>query len=457
MHLETAPKPQFLQTPPRTTLPLASGAEAVMLQATLGGGYVQGTEHAGSNCRTQLSHARLKQPPRSGGMTWPLLCLLGSLSAGLAGCSGSEEGSAASQPLTAAPPPASRVDAFGRTWIRVSSQPVVYDDTPESGDEGAGADKPTKDLDIRNMSAEDVTAALRPISLFGDYEYTLSEPDAREFALAIQAVARAEKGTEGGLGAHAIGQPALEGPDEREPGSELPVDLPQPKAIIGADDRYSINFARNSFPWNNYGRMDNAGTCSAVKLVNHHTAVTSAHCVHTGSAWKARKRITFGSLPTVGSTCYGMTVPGCWNGSTENASCDYATIMFREGWGYCDFATYNVGYLGWQSVGNSVSGIWGHVSGYPSEQMKPSWSYPELVYHERGDGYTTFTYPDRVFYTVDTTGGQSGGPFTSYFANGDYRVRGVHKGYHPGVFSESNQARKMTQSLFNWFVANGGS
>jgi V8-like Glu-specific endopeptidase len=306
------------------------------------------------------------------------------------------------------------------------------------------------------MSPEDVTAALRPISLIGDYEYTLNDADAREFALAIQEVARAEKGTEGGIGARPLGEPAIEGPPQREPGTEQPLELAEPKAIFGADDRYSINGSRSSFPWNNYAAMDQAGTCSAVKLVNHHTAVTAAHCVHTGSSWKTRKRITFGGLATVGSTCYGMTVPGCWDGSTSDPSCDYATIKFREGWGYCDFSTYNVGYLGWQSVGDWVTGIWGHVSGYPSDQMKPGWVYPELVFHQRGDGYSTPTYPARVFYLVDTSGGQSGGPFTSYYASGDYRIRGVHKGVHYGAFEDTNQARKMTQSLFNWFVANGG-
>jgi V8-like Glu-specific endopeptidase len=357
-----------------------------------------------------------------------------------------------------APSSATFVDPFGRTWVRKSSKPVVYDTTDH--DDELSIPVPIaskdKDLDIRNMSPEDVTAALRPISLIGDYEYTLNDVDAREFALAIQEVARGEKGTEGGLGARSLGEPAIDGPAQREPGTEQPVEMPEPKGIIGSDDRYSINGSRANFPWNNYAAMDAAGTCSAVKLVNHHTAVTAAHCVHTGSAWKTRKRITFVAGSPVGSTCYGMTVPGCWDGSTSSPSCDYATIKFREGSGFCDFNTYNVGYLGWQSAGSWVTGIWGHVSGYPSEQMKPGWVYPELVFHQRGDGYSTPTYPDRVFYLVDTSGGQSGGPFTSYYQGNDYRIRGVHKGFSIGVFEDTNQGRKMTQSLFNWFYANGG-
>lgn len=333
---------------------------------------------------------------------------------------------------------------------------MAYDANAVDEEAAPRTAQPKKDLDIPNMSPEDVTAALRPISLIGDYEYTLDDADAREFALAIQDVARGEKGTEGGVGARPPGEPAIDGPAQQPPGTEQPIDMPVPNAILGADDRYSINGSKANFPWNNYAAMDQAGTCSAVKLVNHHTAVTAAHCVHTGSSWKTRKRITFGGKSPVGSTCYGMTVPGCWDGSTSSPSCDYATIKFREGSGYCNYDTYNVGYLGWQSVGSWISGIYGHVSGYPWEQMKAGWVYPELVFHQRGDGYSTPTYPDRVFYLVDTTGGQSGGPLTSYYGSDDYRVRGVHKGYSEGVFEDTNQGRKMTQSLFNWFYANGG-
>ncbi len=88
---------------------------------------------------------------------------------------------------------------------------MAYDANAVDEEAAPSTAQPKKDLDIPNMSPEDVTAALRPISLIGDYEYTLDDADAREFALAIQDVARGEKGTEGGVGARPPGEPAIDG------------------------------------------------------------------------------------------------------------------------------------------------------------------------------------------------------------------------------------------------------
>ncbi len=373
------------------------------------------------------------------------------ISATMLGACGSTESEVSDSRQTAVErgtPPETFVDPFGRTWVR-GSTPVVYDQS-KSTPQPVATDTGRPDLDIRNMTIEEATEALRPISLRGDYQYTLIESDAREFAKEIQEVARSESGTEGGVGELPGGQAIAEGSGEQS------LDPSAPTAIIGNDDRYSINPLKGTFPWNNHAAMDQWGTCTATKMVNHHTAVTAAHCVHTGQSWKAPKAITFGGRNTVGRLCYGLTVPGCWDGSETSPACDYATIKFREGWGYCDLNTYDVGYLGWLAVaGGSVSGITGYVSGYPAEEMKPGWVYPELVYHYRSDGWAAFTYPDRVFYFVDATGGQSGAGLISYFGGNDHRVRGIHKGHHQGIYY-SNQGRKMTSSLFSWLSANGG-
>lgn len=205
-------------------------------------------------------------------------------------------------------------------------------------------------------------------------------------------------------------------------------------AIIGGDDRANYNHMAATYPYNNHGAMyGGAGTCTGFKLVNHHTMVTAAHCIHTGSAWKSRQTIRFqaGSsspLPEVSSACYSRFVPGCWDGSS--ASCDYAVIALRGRLGAnCSLDGYDVGYLGWNSVASGVSDVKGFVSGYPSDQLPSGWSYPTLAYHWRNDGWTSdFTYPSRLWFYNDATGGQSGTPFVSWFTSGGWRARAIHKG-----------------------------
>lgn len=331
--------------------------------------------------------------------------------------------------------PVSYVDQFGRTWLR-AEKPVVYAQVPDDQDHIQEGPEPAMVMDIAEMSLDEATAALRPKSLRGDWEYTLCDEDARQFAAEILESARNTPITTRVPGATIDGENPVK--YENNP--------PAPTRIVNGDQRFSIEGIKEYYPFNNVAVMDNAGTCTAFKLVNNHTAVTAAHCVHTGSTWKTRKRITFRPRSTVGTTCYGMTVPGCWDGS--NRQCDYATIKFREGSGYCDFDTYNVGYLGWVPTywwqGVMQHSLWG----YPSDQMKAEWNYPELVW----DYNTMFaqSYGNNINHSTDATGGQSGSPL---YRDGDYAT-GIYWGYY--LDNAGNRAVGITPAIFNWIVGNGG-
>jgi V8-like Glu-specific endopeptidase len=227
-------------------------------------------------------------------------------------------------------------------------------------------------------------------------------------------------------------------------------------AVIGGDNRSNINHLAATYPYNTSGREKD--WCTVFKMVNHYTAVTAAHCVHSGSSWKTRKPLVFQSplapLPDVPDQCYGRVVPGCWDGSS--ASCDYAVFYLRGRNGaWCPDNTHNVGYMGYNTVSSCVTDIKAFLSGYPLPAPF-GWAYPTLVYHYREDGWTSCgTYPDRVWYDNDATGGQSGAPLVSYWSDGSWRVRAIHKGEHVGL-STTNQGRRMTSDLYSWLSSNAG-
>lgn len=252
-----------------------------------------------------------------------------SVSAGSSACGNDSAGPGSGTPGAAQnQAPLTHVDQFGRTWIR-SDAPVVYDTNTDAKRYIQKGPEPKDVKDVRDMTLDEATEALRPKELRGDWEYTLAETESRELASEVQAAAlsNAPAKVEGETALGVEDPPKYEG----QPSA--------PTQIIGTDNRISIESLKGFYPYNNVAVMSNAGGCTTFKLINHHTAVTAAHCVHSGSGWLTRKQITFRPLSTVGSTCYGMTVPSCWDGN--NRQCDYATIKFREGTGYCDFNTYN--------------------------------------------------------------------------------------------------------------------
>jgi len=340
--------------------------------------------------------------------------------------------------------PAQIADPDGKIWIRGAK--IEYSNTEPVQPKGL---KP--EADVSKMTLAEATEYFRPRMAQGGYEYTLRYEDAQEMAATILAE-RTNPTHLGEAGQVPEGVAVADGNLDREA-----------KTVLGTDDRININYAANTYPYNNHAQMLGGGhTCTAFKMVNNYTAVTAAHCVHSGSSFiSPRKDLTFqagSSTPkaTLPGGCYAMTVPGCWDG--DSVSCDYAVIRLRGGGPWCNFNDYNVGYLGYNTVSSCVTDIKAFLSGYPSDAPLPAgWVYPSLAYHYRSDGWTScVTYPDRVWYNNDSTGGQSGTALVSYWSDGSWRVRGIHHGGDTGVFSNSNQGRRMTSDLYSWLSGNAG-
>lgn len=355
------------------------------------------------------------------------------------------------------------VDSFGRHWIPTRKITAFSDEgwRPKDDDDG-------EDVDISKLPLDELTQMISPLREFNGIEYTLSYEDSYDIAYLMQQEARDPDKISGAPGfdptdIDAHQQRPFMGNELSDTTATSSATTPRRLKVFGTDDRQNYNHNAATYPYNNHGAMTyysgNIGDCSSFKLINNHAIVTAAHCIHTGAQWKPRHDIQFqaGSsspLTAVPAACYSRTVPSCWDGS--NVSCDYAVISLRGGGEWCPLSTYNVGYLGWNSVPNRTSGVAGFVSGYPGSPPK-GWSYPTLVYHWRDDAWTSLTYPARLWYMNDTTNGQSGTPFISYYEGGSWRARAIHRGGHTGVFSDSNQGRRLDSSLITWLTSFGGS
>jgi V8-like Glu-specific endopeptidase len=339
-------------------------------------------------------------------------------------------------------------DDKGMTWKHIG--PVQYVNAKNAPVDDKGAD-----IDMTTMTEMELVEHLRPRMEYGGHEYRLGDADALQLAKTVrrELVAPSTSGSAGEVP-----------PDVRAAQDVLETD---PKlghdtnSIYDGESRININYAATTYPYNNHAQMTGGGhTCTAFKLVNHNTAVTAAHCVHDGSNWLTRKTLTFqaGSsrpLGTLPANCYDITVPGCWSG--DNTSCDYAVLRLHSNTAWCNLADYNVGYLGWNDVSSGVSDIKAFLSGYPSDRPLPAgWVYPSLAYDYRENGWTSWpTYPDRVWYYNDSTGGQSGTALVSFWSDSSWRVRAIHHGEFCG-FSCSGDGRRMTSDLFSWLSSNAG-
>lgn len=340
------------------------------------------------------------------------------------------------------------VDVEGRSWVRTRQVDFV----PDTGHIPRG-DSPA--VDFAAMTLEEVTEAFRPYQQYGNYEYTISDKDALAFGREMMEVIAADEPVDGSssLG---MGMGDIEGDDVAV---EMDPLIPKSKTV-GGESRTDVHSQRADWPYRTVAQMFDAATCTAFKMINHHTAITAAHCVHNGNTggWLNRKNLRFGGQTATGKDCYGITVPGCWDGDTP--SCDYAVIRLHNVSPHygCSASRYDVGKLGYNSPSSPVSGISAALMGYPSNKMPSGWSYPTLSYEYRSDtGYVSIWYPDRVFYDHDSTGGMSGGPYASFYSSGGWKVRAINRGGFEDIWGSEHQGPRVRSSMINFFNANAGN
>ena len=266
----------------------------------------------------------------------------------------------------------------------------------------------------------------------------------------IMPVAEASGNATTSAGFAGSGRLAPESAQLAGPNSVAPfVQSAHPETVIGADGRTQVT-ATTTYPnraiaylyvtWAN----NTAGSCTGW-FINARTVVTAGHCVYntaagTAHGWAKSIRIYPGrngaSIPygyTTGHRFFSVTG---WTNSGYTAN-DYGAIQTNAPMGT------TVGWFGyaWQSSNTFPNAH--TVRGYPGD--KPSATLWTM------NGLITAVNASRLWYSIDTYGGQSGSPLYKYI-NGGYYGYGIHT-YGTSVSPYTgNSATRITQAVFNNFA-----
>lgn len=355
-----------------------------------------------------------------------------------------ESASAATEPNASAEAPDQFTDPQGGTWTKVG--PAKFVEGEWRPPQARKASKPSSELTL-----EEFAAKLRPRMESGGYEYRLDWESTLELARAARAQLAEDLSVPG--------SEAFERSSEAmgaEVGGALQNDSLQATAIgmFGGESR--TKNTNGGTPWKRIGMLK--GGCTVSKIYNEYTAVTAAHCVHSGSGWSSRKDIVFAAgtdnvQPTLNKGCYDRTVPEGWDGS--DGEWDMAILRLRSDTAGCKESGYDVGWFGWHSVGSCESDVPTTMAGYPAknpeEGVAPpgNWSYPTMFREGREDTETSCLglYPSRLWHYHDSCDGMSGAPLWSVFDGDSRRIRGILTVYDDGVFYDSNEARRVNSDF----------
>ena len=334
------------------------------------------------------------------------------------------------------------VDEYGWTWHKIATLDSYYDDLDgeEPSEEEAQA-MPT----IGEMTIEEIAYEYRPIMEFNYDVYELSEEDAYEMATQMKEAYEA-----------GISPAPADFPLQGEALSESGEATASQEMVLGSDDRSTPQ--SDTWPeMMNAGTDDDGGRCTAFKMINHHTAITAAHCVYTPDVgWETREDWWFSAddafTEPLDPGCYSRVVPGGWT-RRNHVKFDFAILRFHGNGEWCNFADYNTGFYGYAGVDDEDTH---QVSGYPASAL--GGTYPEYAL-DRDEAWTNWAYPNRVLHRIDTTGGQSGAAILRGDNGWDDYVHavGIHKGSTYTPFSRKNHGKRFDGGLISWFRSWSGS
>jgi V8-like Glu-specific endopeptidase len=304
-------------------------------------------------------------------------------------------------------------------------------------------DAPQPDLEpLAKMSRRELAEAFRGVLITSDgVEYEQSEPNWKVADAVIEARSRKGEVPEprpGGGHTNAAVTEELEG-----------------HAVFGTDTRVRKR-DNTSYPWSAFGTM--GGGCT-VTMIDATTAITAAHCMHSGQKWFTKDAISFGvdnadstTKPFGTESSYNRQIPTAWKNGDTSTVYDYGVI---------DFSPYG-------SPGNDTGwlGVWaaqnGHFAGFSALNV---YGYPCNL---ADDGVTTCpggtcfaptlwgTHSDwygarsaqEIKHQVDTHDCQSGSAVYDIDA-GDRYIIGIHTGYTYNMFEGGwfNIGRRVDSAL----------
>lgn len=223
---------------------------------------------------------------------------------------------------------------------------------------------------------------------------------------------------------------------------------PSAESVIGVDDRVQITNT-SVYPWRVHSSLlitaaDNSTWIGTGWFISPRTLVTAGHCVYIKNSgvpgrdgWVRSMQVMPGrngsNLPygSVTSTQF-RTVTGWTNNGDENF--DYGVIILPTPMGS------TVGWFGYGVYTDSdLTATMGNISGYPGD--KPSGTQ---WYHARR---IISVNNRKVFYDIDTAGGQSGSAVYRIINNAIYGVA-IHA-YGTGTGRPNNSGTRINQEVFN--------
>jgi glutamyl endopeptidase len=211
-------------------------------------------------------------------------------------------------------------------------------------------------------------------------------------------------------------------------------DSPPLFSIIGGDNRVRVTNT-TAFPNSAIAYIVSTGGQCTGWIIGPRLVVTAGHCIYDrgNRRWNSNFQVSFGRNGA--STPYG--VQGWATAWTDvsyinngNMGLDWGLIQLNSNIGY---STGWFGY-GWQTTSRNGTSV--TVRGYPGDHPQQLWTH---------SGTVQKTEPNRLFYNVDTVGGQSGSPV---YVSGNIGVA-IHA---YGVDQTGlNSGTHITEGLFNLF------
>ena len=212
----------------------------------------------------------------------------------------------------------------------------------------------------------------------------------------------------------------------------------EPKNIIGSDNRKLVN--SSSYPFSAVCSMiitwpDGARSSGTAWLYGKNTAITAGHCIYSADngGWATSIEISPGanqySKPFGSVYATNLYTSTEWIESSDWEH-DYGVLKLSSNIGT------STGWFGLSTGDTDIIGTDVTITGYPGEYYRQMWTMT---------GEVVYATDRKVYYNIDTTGGQSGSPI--YDSN--YKAVGIHA--YGGAGIGENSGTRINSGLFDFF------
>lgn len=213
------------------------------------------------------------------------------------------------------------------------------------------------------------------------------------------------------------------------------------RSIIGSDDRIKVE-TTTTFPFNAICYIlitfpDGNTYKGSAWMYYSDIAITAGHCVYDSNHGGWAKSIKIFPGANGSNSPYGDTIINRMHTSTKwtensNEKYDYAVLVLNSSLGN-KTGYFGTHYTFWSLKGKNVT-----ITGYPGEYYREQYSI---------SGSIKKCNSHKLYYDMDTTGGQSGCPVYWYTSDHGYQAIGIHA-YGS---SSLNSATRITSSMFDFF------